>query len=154
MEANKVKLQRVDLQITINVHPFSTGGCIDFKPFLFAKPRAYFLDLRLRENLSISSLVFCLSKSFASTLSSYPSQAAPCKKIKTKCRHYHFSDGNIVENILYRVHRHFFIRESVVFRHRLPPPAPADADVEGESDDGPIVLEGVNNDDFKLLLWV
>jgi hypothetical protein len=70
---------------------------------------------------------------------------------------YYFNGGNIVflvETDLYRVHRHFFTRESAVFRDMLSIPAPPDADVKGESDDKPIVLAGVRSNDFRALIWM
>jgi len=70
---------------------------------------------------------------------------------------YYFQDGNIVflvENHLFRVHRHFFVRESAVFSDMLSIPAPPDTVVEGDSDDKPIVLDGVKSNDFRSLLWM
>jgi hypothetical protein len=59
-----------------------------------------------------------------------------------------------VENDLFRVHRHFFTRESVIFRDMLSMPTEPDTTVEGESDDKPIILEGVKSIDFEHLLWM
>jgi hypothetical protein len=59
-----------------------------------------------------------------------------------------------VENDLFRVHRYFFIRESVVFRDMLSIPAPSDKAREGDSDDKPIILEGIKSDDFRALMWM
>jgi len=78
----------------------------------------------------------------------------------TKHKHdpgYYFKDGNIiflVENDLFRVHRHFFIRESAVFRDMLSLPASPDTEVEGDSDDKPIILEGIKSSDFRALMWM
>jgi BTB/POZ domain len=58
-----------------------------------------------------------------------------------------------VENDLFRVHRYFFIRESVVFRDILSIPVTSDKR-EGDSDDNPIILEGIRSNDFKSLLWM
>jgi len=70
---------------------------------------------------------------------------------------YYFEDGNIiflVKNDLFRVHRHFFTRESPIFYDMLSIPAPPGTAVEGDSDDKPIVLEGIESSDFESLLWM
>jgi hypothetical protein len=58
-----------------------------------------------------------------------------------------------VENDLFRVHRYFFIRESVVFRDMLSIPV-SDKAREGDSDDKPITLEGIKSNDFRALMWM
>ena len=59
-----------------------------------------------------------------------------------------------MENDLFRVHRHFFTRESPIFHDMLSIPVPPDTVVEGGSDDKPIVLEDVKSKDFGSLLWM
>jgi len=70
---------------------------------------------------------------------------------------YYLEDGNItflVENDLFRVHRYFFVRESVVFRDMLSSPSEPQTGVEGLSDDKPIVLPDVTSTDFASMLWM
>ncbi|KZP10455.1 hypothetical protein FIBSPDRAFT_833449 [Athelia psychrophila] len=67
----------------------------------------------------------------------------------------YLEDGNIiflVENTLYRVHRHFFVRQSPVFRDMLSVPSGSDKE-EGLSDDAPIRLP-VESLDFERFLWL
>lgn len=59
-----------------------------------------------------------------------------------------------MENKLFRVHRHFFTRESEVFRDMFSVPTGQDEVAEGLSDDSPILLEGVQSVDFQRLLWL
>ena len=59
-----------------------------------------------------------------------------------------------VENDLFRVHRHFFVRESVVFRYMLSIPSGSTAATEGLSDDKPILLQNVKSTDFECMMWM
>jgi hypothetical protein len=66
---------------------------------------------------------------------------------------YYLRDGNIcflVENTIFRLHRHFFERESDYFRDRLGPPR------EGEdgSLNSPFRINDVKSDDFAHFVWV
>ncbi|KIM76793.1 hypothetical protein PILCRDRAFT_91427 [Piloderma croceum F 1598] len=70
---------------------------------------------------------------------------------------YYFEDGNIiflVENDLFCIHRHFFVRESVVFRDMLSFPSGSETFTEGQSDDRPIVLQNVKSIDFERMVWI
>ncbi|KAG1728897.1 hypothetical protein EDB19DRAFT_135768 [Suillus lakei] len=65
---------------------------------------------------------------------------------------YYLPDGNItflVENILFRVHRSFFERESQVFIQEL-----AQAPQDGISDDSAFRVDEATSADFATLLWV
>ncbi|KAL5485147.1 hypothetical protein ACEPAI_7789 [Sanghuangporus weigelae] len=58
-----------------------------------------------------------------------------------------------VENCLFRVPRHELEQQSTIFRDMLGlPPVGGNENVEGESDDNPILLDSVSKDAFKLLL--
>jgi hypothetical protein len=59
-----------------------------------------------------------------------------------------------VENILFRVHRYFFTRDSAFFRDKLPHPPPPGEFTKGSSDGNPFVLEDTLRIDFERLLWV
>lgn len=61
-----------------------------------------------------------------------------------------------VENILFRIHRYFLLRDSPVFRDMLSLPAPLDSGLEqeGTSDQHPILLPQVTSEDFAHFLWV
>ena len=59
-----------------------------------------------------------------------------------------------VENHLFRVHRHFFVRESAVFRDMLSIPSGPEMSMEGLSDDKPIALEDVKSLDFERMMWM
>jgi hypothetical protein len=60
-----------------------------------------------------------------------------------------------VENDLFRVHRHFFVRESVVFRDMFSLPTGSETTTEGGlSDDKPIILQDVKSVDFENMLWM
>lgn len=60
-----------------------------------------------------------------------------------------------VENVLFCVHRHFLVRDSVVFRDMLSVPTGENDKIpEGLSDDRPIVLHTVKSIDFERLLWM
>ncbi|KAG8221239.1 hypothetical protein J3R82DRAFT_1401 [Butyriboletus roseoflavus] len=66
---------------------------------------------------------------------------------------YYFRDGNIcflVENTIFRLHRHFFERESDYFRERLNPSS------EGEdgSPNSPYIIHDVKSDEFAHFVWV
>ena len=55
---------------------------------------------------------------------------------------------------LFRVHRYFFIRESVIFRDMLSIPSGSEAAIEGLSDENPIILEDVKKVHFEWMLWM
>ena len=57
-----------------------------------------------------------------------------------------------VEQKLFRVHRHYLARDSEFFRGLFACPAPPGEDVEGRTDDKPIVLYGVTAHEFRCLL--
>ena len=59
-----------------------------------------------------------------------------------------------VEKTLFRVHRHFFTRESIVFHDMLSIPSGSETTIEGLSDDNPIVLAGVKRVHFEWMLWM
>jgi hypothetical protein len=59
-----------------------------------------------------------------------------------------------VEDTLFKVHRHYFEQESVVFRDMLQLPLPPGTIPDGCSDQKPLRLEGVDKGDFKQLLRV
>jgi hypothetical protein len=59
-----------------------------------------------------------------------------------------------VARSLFRVHRHFFVRESVVFRDMLSIPSGSETTIGGLSDDNPIVPQGVKRVDFENILWM
>jgi hypothetical protein len=59
-----------------------------------------------------------------------------------------------VELRLFRVHRYFLVRDSVVFRDMLSFPPGSDTLREGGTDDRPIKLEGVSSESFADLLWM
>ncbi|TDL18036.1 hypothetical protein BD410DRAFT_729099 [Rickenella mellea] len=59
----------------------------------------------------------------------------------------------MVESTNFRVHRYHFIRESYVFRDMFSPPVPAGDSVEGQSTSNPIILEQIQAEDFRSLLW-
>ncbi|KAI0944070.1 hypothetical protein AcV7_001990 [Taiwanofungus camphoratus] len=70
---------------------------------------------------------------------------------------YYLNGGDIhflVENILFRVHRYFFERESAWFREKLAVPAPAGQSPKGLTDTNAYPLEDVTADDFARFLWV
>lgn len=58
-----------------------------------------------------------------------------------------------VERHLFCIHR-YFLKASPVFREMLAPDSPISQNSEGDSDDNPIILEGVTSLDFERLLWV
>ena len=55
-----------------------------------------------------------------------------------------------VENTTFRLHRHFFERESVYFREKLSPSAGG----EDGSYDSPYTIHGVKVDEFAQFVWV
>jgi hypothetical protein len=59
-----------------------------------------------------------------------------------------------VENILFRVHRYFFTRESAYFRNKLPHPPPPGEITKGTTDNHPLLLEDALHVDFERFLWV
>lgn len=70
---------------------------------------------------------------------------------------YYFEDGNViflVEETLFKIHRFFFVRDSVIFRSMFTLPPGEGKVVEGLTDDHPITLMGVKALDFERLLWV
>ncbi|KAK7052849.1 Zinc resistance conferring protein [Paramarasmius palmivorus] len=58
----------------------------------------------------------------------------------------------LIENVLYKVHRYFFQRDSPVFDTMFSLPSPVGQIPEGEVEDNPILLEGVETRDFDRLL--
>ncbi|KAJ4487038.1 hypothetical protein C8J55DRAFT_487231 [Lentinula edodes] len=68
---------------------------------------------------------------------------------------FYFADGNVVfrvENTLYRIHRYFFQRDSPVFEVMFSLPTPTGERPEGEDEDKPIQLGGIECRDFDRLL--
>jgi hypothetical protein len=59
-----------------------------------------------------------------------------------------------VENLLFRLHRYFFTRDSLFFQDKLPHPPPPGEFAKGISDSNPFVLEDTLTIDFERLLWV
>ena len=57
-----------------------------------------------------------------------------------------------VEDTLFRVPRHPFVRESAVFRAMFTLPVPKDTTPDGVNDDQPLRLDGVAKKDFEHLL--
>ena len=57
-----------------------------------------------------------------------------------------------VDDQLFKVHRHLFVRLSPVFRDMFELPVPEGAEADGLSDNQPLVLEGVEKQDFVRLL--
>jgi len=58
-----------------------------------------------------------------------------------------------IENDLFRVHSHFFVRESDFFREALQAVGPGEAP-KGSSESNAFVLEDISCDDFDRFLWV
>jgi len=70
---------------------------------------------------------------------------------------YYITGGDVVfrvENMLYRVHRYFFTRDSAFFREKLPHPPPPGEFTKGSSDSNPFILEDTLKIDFERLLWI
>ena len=59
-----------------------------------------------------------------------------------------------MEDCLFRVPREPLEAESTVFRDIFLLPQAGDVPVEGQDDENPVVLEGIENDDFAQLLKV
>lgn len=58
-----------------------------------------------------------------------------------------------VDGVLFRIHRHFLVRESPFFESMLSIPTPSGTD-EGSSDACPIQIPEVAAADFASFLWV
>ncbi|KAI0247442.1 hypothetical protein BJV78DRAFT_1133294 [Lactifluus subvellereus] len=70
---------------------------------------------------------------------------------------YFYPEGDVtfrVENILFRVHKHFFIRESPYFRSLFAAAPIPCQDPPGSSATNPVVLNDITSDGFAGLLWV
>jgi len=70
---------------------------------------------------------------------------------------YYIPGGDVVfrvENMLFRVHRYFFTRDSTFFREKLPHPPPPGEFSKGSSDNNPFILEDTLKQDFDNLLWI
>jgi len=70
---------------------------------------------------------------------------------------YYIPGGDVVfrvENMLFRVHRYFFTRDSSFFREKLPHPPPPGEFSKGSSDNNPFILEDTLKQDFENLLWI
>ncbi|GJE93072.1 BTB domain-containing protein [Phanerochaete sordida] len=68
---------------------------------------------------------------------------------------YYFEDDLtifMVEDTLFKVHRHFLTRDSEFFRGLFECPVPPNEEEEGQSDANPIVLHGVTLHEFRCLL--
>ncbi|TFK32272.1 hypothetical protein BDQ12DRAFT_692754 [Crucibulum laeve] len=68
---------------------------------------------------------------------------------------YYFDDEMsifLVENTLFKVHRHYLVRESDFFRSLFSCPVPPGEKKEGSSDQCPIPLHGVRASEFETLL--
>jgi hypothetical protein len=59
-----------------------------------------------------------------------------------------------VEERIFKVPRHHFNRNSEIFSTTFTLPAGDGIHAEGESDENPVVLEGISSIDFKSLLKV
>ncbi|KAJ3796000.1 hypothetical protein GGU11DRAFT_173187 [Lentinula aff. detonsa] len=90
------------------------------------------------------------------TLHNEPTNQSPqSPSISKKHPRFYFSDGNVVfriEDTLYRIHRYFFQRDSLVFEAMFSLPVPVGERPEGEAEDRPIRLDGVECRDFDHLL--
>lgn len=81
------------------------------------------------------------------------SPISPLQRDKT----YYITSGDfviLVENILFRVHRYFFERESVHFQTLFETPPRANEPVPGSSDFTALLLEAVTASQFARFLWV
>ncbi|KAF8341024.1 hypothetical protein F5887DRAFT_830944, partial [Amanita rubescens] len=81
---------------------------------------------------------------------------SPSHDLKHLDRHpeYYIPDGNIhilVEKTLFKVHSHFFLRESPKFQEYLQNSGQAQ---KGTSDSNAVVLENVTAHEFSVFLWV
>ena len=59
-----------------------------------------------------------------------------------------------VENVLFRVHRYFFERESGYFVKQLATPASPGKEPKGTQDTSAIPLDNVTVEEFAIFLWV
>jgi hypothetical protein len=59
----------------------------------------------------------------------------------------------VAQKTLFRVHGHFFSRESPVFSRKIDPASPEYVK-QGKTDSDPIILEGVSPEEFEHFLWV
>ena len=59
-----------------------------------------------------------------------------------------------VEDMLFRVPRRYFEQESEIFRTMFQLPVANDTAPDGSSNEQPLLLEGVNKEDFRQLLRV
>ncbi|KAH9975552.1 hypothetical protein BGW80DRAFT_104515 [Lactifluus volemus] len=70
---------------------------------------------------------------------------------------YFFSEADVmfrVENMLFRVHKRFFIRESPYFQSLFAIPGIPCEDPPGTSKTNPVVLNDITSEGFESLLWV
>ncbi|KAH9067765.1 hypothetical protein EDB87DRAFT_37252 [Lactarius vividus] len=70
---------------------------------------------------------------------------------------YYIHGGDVVfnvDNTLFRVHRYFFIRDSLWFQNKLPYPLPPGEITEGSSDNFPLTLVDISKIEFEHFLWV
>jgi hypothetical protein len=58
------------------------------------------------------------------------------------------------EDVLFRVHKRFFLRESLYFRTLFTAPALPCTDPAGSSETNPVVLKDTSGEAFSWLLWV
>lgn len=114
-----------------------------------------------------------------STSTSSPFLTSPpddCVKLRRRHEKYYIPSGDVVflvsrallhvyaftqtssqvEDIIFRVHRYFFLRDSPVFRDMfsLPTPPEPGTNVEGASDENPISLPQVTSKEFAHFLWL
>ncbi|KAF8910872.1 hypothetical protein CPB85DRAFT_1221146 [Mucidula mucida] len=83
----------------------------------------------------------------------------PANEIDPSHRHprFYFPDGNViffVEGWLYNVHRYYFQRDSTIFEAMFSLPCPDGHTPEGQTDEDPIILEGIEAKDFDRLLSI
>ncbi|KAI9511473.1 hypothetical protein F5148DRAFT_1280749 [Russula earlei] len=70
---------------------------------------------------------------------------------------YYLRDADVIfraENTLFKVHKHFFMRESPRFRDMFRSPSIPCTDPPGSSDTNPVVLKDTSADSFAAFLWV
>ncbi|KAF8963593.1 hypothetical protein BDZ97DRAFT_1758440 [Flammula alnicola] len=70
---------------------------------------------------------------------------------------FHFPDGNViflVEDVLFKVHRYFFQRDSAIFSSMFSLPQAEGERSEGEIEEKPIILTGIYVKDFETFLMV
>ncbi len=69
--------------------------------------------------------------------------------------HFMRTDLQKVEDVLFKVARRPFEQESTIFNDTLQlPSGHLTGECEGETDDNPIRLDGVTEEEFRALLWV